>query len=148
MGTFDEECQRFAHGHFQNVVNIFAVVADFQDAGFEALAAALLADQLDIGEELHFDGDGAVALAGFAAAAGHVERKMAGGIAAALGVGRVGKNFADGVEGLQVSGRIRARRAADGRLVDDDDFVDVFVAFEAVAEFLDAARLRLASSAR
>ena len=35
----------------------------------EARAFALLADQFDIGQELHLDRHGAVALAGFAAAA-------------------------------------------------------------------------------
>ena len=111
--------QGFAHGELQHFVNIFVAVAHFQHAALEARAAAFLADQLHVGEELHLHGDRAVALAGFAAAAGDVEGEMAGGEAAALGFGRGGENFADGVEGFQIGGGIRARRAADGRLVDD-----------------------------
>ena len=125
LGTLTKNDQRFADGQLQDVVNVFAVIANLENAALEARAAAFFADQFHVGEKLHFDGDGAVALAGFAAAAGHVEGKMAGGVAAALGVGRFGEDFADGVEGFEVRGRIRARRAADGRLIDDDDVADV-----------------------
>ena len=120
-------------------MDIFAAIAHVEDAGFEARPAAFFADELDVGEKLHFNRDGAIALAGFAAASGNVEGKVAGGEAAALGVGSGGKDFADGVEGFEIGRGIRTRRAADGRLVDDDDFANVRVAFEAVAEFLDAA---------
>ena len=120
-------------------MNVFPVIAHFQDAALEARAAAFFADELNVREKLHFHGDGAVALTGFAATAGHVEGKMAGSVAAALGVGRVRKHFANGVEGFQVSGRVRTGRAADGRLVYDHHFADVGIAVEAVAKFLDAA---------
>ena len=63
---------------------------------------------------------------------------MSGGIAAPLGVWRVRKHFADGVEGFQVSSGIGTRRAPDGRLIDNHDFADVRIAIEAVAKFLDA----------
>ena len=138
-----EKCERFADGHLQNIVDIFAVEADFEHGAFEARAAAFFANEFDVGEKLHFDGDGAVALAGFAAAAGNVERKMAGGEAAALGVGRVGENFANGVERFQIGGWIRTRRASDRRLIDDHDFADFGIAFDAIAEFLDAAAVAL-----
>ena len=59
-------------------------------------------------------------------------------IAAALGVRRLRKDIPDGVESLQVSGRIRARGASDGRLIDDDHFADVFIAFQSVAELFHA----------
>src|ERR1700723_1385019 len=68
---------------------------------------------------------------------------MAGGEAAALGVGRVGKNFADRVERFEIGRRIRTRRAANRRLVDDDDFANFGVAFDAIAKFLDAAAVAL-----
>ena len=136
MGTIDEKRQRFANGHAEYFMNILSVIADFEHAALEARAAALFADQLDVGKKLHFDGDGAVALAGFAAASRHVERKMSGGVAAALGVGDIRKDFADGVEGFEIGRGIRARRAADRRLIDDDDFANFGITFEAVAEFL------------
>ena len=60
----------------QHFVNIFFAIADLEHAALEARAAAFLADQLDVGQELHLDRDRAVALASFAAAAGNIERKM------------------------------------------------------------------------
>src|SRR5260370_34700324 len=135
----DEKRQRFADRELQNFVNILAMIADFQNAALEARAAALFADELYVREKLHLHGDGAVSLAGFAAAAGNVERKMTGGVTAAFGVRRIRKNVADGVEGLEIGGRIGARGAADRRLIDNDHFPDIRIAFDAVTEFLDAA---------
>ena len=60
-----------------------------------ARALAFLADQLHVGQELHLHRDGAIALADFAAAAGHVEGKMAGGVAALLGFAGGGEEAAD-----------------------------------------------------
>ena len=145
FGHVDEKGEGFANGHLQDIVNVFAVIADFQDTVFETLAAAFLADKFDVGEKLHLDRDGAIALAGFAAAAGNVEGEMACGISAALGIRRVSEDIADGVEGLQVGGGIGARGAADGCLVDDDDVLQIFVAFDAFAEFLDACASALRS---
>src|SRR5262249_4538181 len=122
--------------HLQNVVNAFAVIVHFEDAALVACASAFFADEFDIGEKLHFDGHSAVALAGFAAATGNIERKMAGGVAAAPGVGGIRKDFANGVKGFHVGGRIRARRAPNGRLIHDDDFFYVLVALKFVAKFL------------
>ena len=139
FGNTIEEGESLARRELQDFVNIFAAITNIEDAGFEARATAFFADKLDVGEKLHFDGDGAVALAGFAAAARNVERKMAGRESAALGVGSGGEDFANGVEGFEISCGIRTRRAADGRLVDNDDFKDAGVAFEAVAEFFDTA---------
>ena len=59
-------------------MDVQAVIADIEHAWLVARAVAFLADELDVGEELHLDGHGAVALAGFAASAGNVEREMAG----------------------------------------------------------------------
>src|SRR5271157_2530860 len=91
FGEVHEEGQGFAHGHIENIMDILAVVANVENAALEALAAALLADQFNVGQELHFDGDGAIALAGFAAPSGDIEGKMASREAAALGVGCIGE---------------------------------------------------------
>src|SRR5208337_2974272 len=82
FGEIHEEGQGFAHSHIENIMDILAVVAHVENAALEALPTALLADQLDIGQELHFHGNGAIALAGFAAPAGNIEGKMAGGVSA------------------------------------------------------------------
>src|SRR5208282_492111 len=91
----------------------------------------------DVGEELHFNGDGAIALAGFAASAGNVEGKISGGVAAALDVGSIGENIANGVKSFQVRRGIGAGGTADGRLIHDDEILNVLVAIEPIAEFLD-----------
>src|SRR5262249_31127007 len=139
----NEEGERFADSHLQDVVNVLAVIMDFEDAAFVTRAAAFFADKFDIGEKLHLHGDGAVALTSLAAAAGDIERKVTGGVAAALGVRRIRKDFADGVEGFHVRGGIRTRRAADGRLVHNDDLFDEMVAFEFVAKLFFGAAVFL-----
>src|SRR5208283_3839628 len=143
FGDIHEEGQGFAHGHIENIMDIPAVVANVKNAALEALAAAFLADQLNVGQELHFNGDGAIALASFATSPGDIKGKMAGGVAAALGVGRTGEDVADGVEGFEVGGGIGARSAANRRLIHDDEVLNVLFALKAIAEFLDAAAAAL-----
>ena len=74
---------------------------------------------------MHLDLDHAVALAGFAAAALHVEGEAARLVAAGLRLRQPGKPVADGAKGARVGRRVRARRPSDGGLVDDDDLVDL-----------------------
>ena len=81
---------------------------------------------------MHLDLDDAVALAGLAAAALDVEREAARLVAARLALGQAGEPFADRREGAGIGRRVRARRAADRRLVDVDDLVEVLEAFDAV----------------
>ena len=59
---------------------------------------------------------------------------MPGGEAALLGFGERGKKFADDIECLEIRDRIGARGAPDGRLIDEDDFVEPFVAFDCVPQ--------------
>ncbi len=105
-------------------MDVLALVLDLENRGLVAGAVAVFAGQLDVGEELHFDGDGAVAFAGVAAAAGHVEGEVTGGQREALGLGLRGKQFADKVEALDVGDGIGARGAADGGLVDEHHVVE------------------------
>jgi hypothetical protein len=81
---------------------------------------------------VHLDLDDAVALAGLAAAALDVEGEASGLVAARLRFGQACKPFADWREGTGIGRRIRARRAADRRLVDVDDLVDVLQPLDAV----------------
>ena len=78
-----------------------------------------------VGHEVHLDAALAVAPAGFAAAAGSVEAEAVGVVAAHLGVGQAREQLADPVERAGVGRRVAGRRAADGRLVDVDDLVQV-----------------------
>ena len=115
----------------------FAAVLHLEHLRLEAAAVALIARHEHVGEKLHLDAHFAFALAGFAAAAGDVEREMARGEAARLGVLRRGENLADRIERLQVRHGIRPRRASDRRLIDEHDVADELGAFE-LAERADA----------
>ena len=125
-----EKLQRFVDGHVEQVGNRVALVAHGERFGVVAAAAADFAGDVHVGQKIHFDAAQAVALAGFAAAAFHVEAEAAGLVAALARFGQHGEEFADRGEDAGVGGGIRARRAADGRLVDLDDFVDVLGAFD------------------
>jgi hypothetical protein len=81
-----------------------------------------------VGQEVHLDLDQPVALARLAAAALHVEREAPRPVAADLGLGHLREQLADGREEPGVRGRVGARRAPDGALVDVDDLVDVLEA--------------------
>jgi hypothetical protein len=78
---------------------------------------------LHVGQEVHFDGAHAGAFANFATTAFYVEGKTARSVAPDFGFRRVGKQFSDVAEYVGVGGRVAARRAPDGALVDLDDFV-------------------------
>ena len=93
-----------------------------------ALAVADVAGDVDVGQEVHLDLDDAVALAGLAAPALDVEGEAAGLVAARLGLGQAGEPVADRREGAGVGGGVGARRAADRRLVDVDDLVEMLEA--------------------
>src|SRR5579862_1798356 len=124
-----KEAQRLAHGHLQDVVDALVLVVNLQRRGLVARAAALFAGQLDVGEELHLDGDGAVAFADVATATGNIEGEVAGGIAATLRLRLRGEELADGVEGLDVGDRVGAGRASNGRLIDENNVVEALDAF-------------------
>src|SRR5580692_6870209 len=85
-----EEVDGLAYGHVQDVMDVLALVLHLEDGGLVARGVALLAGELDVGEELHLDGDGAIAFADIAAAAGDVEAETAGGEVLAASVGLCG----------------------------------------------------------
>src|SRR5205807_3631801 len=90
-----------------------------------AAPAAHFAGDENVGQEVHLDAPLPLSPAGLAAPALDVEAEAAGPVASLARFGQHGVELADGREEAGVSGGIRARRAADGRLIDDDDLVDV-----------------------
>ena len=78
-----------------------------------ALALADLAGHIDIGQKMHLDLDQAIALAGFTAAALHIETIAAGLVAANARFGQIGIEIPDEAEQTRIGRRIRARRPAD-----------------------------------
>ena len=105
-----------------------------------ALAVADVAGDVDVGEEVHLDLEEAVALARLAAAALDVEREAAGLVAARLAFGEAGEPVADLGEGAGVGRGVGARGAADRRLVDVDDLVEMLEAGDLVVAAGEDAR--------
>ena len=128
-----EEGQRLFHGHVQDLRNVLPLIAHLQSLAVVAFAAADLAGYVDVSQEMHLDLNDAVARAGFAAPAPHVEAEAPLLVASCLCVGRLREEVADQVEGAGIGRRVRAGRPADRGLIDGDDLVDPVQAVDAVA---------------
>src|SRR5215210_4875670 len=127
-----EELERLLDRHVEHVGDRLALEADVQRLAVVALAVALLARHVDVREEVHLDLDLAVAAADLAAAALDVEREAAGLVAARPRLLGLREQVADLVEEPDVGRRVRARRAADRRLVHRDDLVQLLQAAQAL----------------
>ncbi len=112
-----EEGDGLLYAHVQDVIDILVLVADFQDLGLEALAAAGFAHHRHVGHELHADFHEAVALALGAAAAVLVEGEVGRGETVDFRELLVAQEFADVVIDLQVGDGIGPGTLADGVLV-------------------------------
>ncbi len=117
-------------GHVQDVRDRLALEQDLQGFAVVALALADVAGDVDVGQEVHLDLDQPVALTSFAAPALDVEAEPSGAIAAGLGLRQLAEPVADGLEGARIGGRVGPGRAANGRLVDIDDLIEIFQALD------------------
>ena len=123
-GIAAKELARLVDPHLEHVGDRLAFIFDLERLRVVALAFADLARHVDVGQEVHLDLDDAVALTGLAAAALDVEREAARPVAAHLRIGHEREQLADEIERAGVRRRIRARRASDRRLIDDDELVE------------------------
>jgi hypothetical protein len=124
-GTAEKNSTPFVHRHVEHVGDGLAAELHLQRLAVVALALAGVAGDVDVGQEVHLDLQHAVALAGLAAAALDVEAEAAGRVAARAGIRQLAEPVADGREEAGVGRGVGARRAADRRLVDVDDLVEV-----------------------
>ena len=69
-----------------------------------------------------------------------IEAETSGRVAPHARLGQLGKQLADRSEDARVGGRVRPRRATDGRLVDIDHLVDVLEPIERIVGAGDQAR--------
>src|SRR6195256_3451156 len=113
-------------------MNILAAIADLEHLWLVTRSFALLADELDVGEKLQLDRNRTVTLASLAAAARNVEGEVSRAETAFLGLRQRSKEIADGVKGLDIRDRIGARCSTDGRLINQNNFIDELIAFYAV----------------
>jgi hypothetical protein len=127
-----EELNRLADRHLEHVGDRLALVADLERLAVVAAPVALLAGDVDIGQEVHLDLDLPVAAADLAAPALDVEREPSRLVATRPGLAGAGVELADVVEDARVGRRVGARCAPDRRLVDVDDLVDSLNAVDPV----------------
>ena len=132
FGMLRNVSRRLLDRHVEDVGDRRAFVRDLQRLAVVAAAAADIARDVDVGQEVHLDLDLPVALARLAASALHVERETSRPVAAHARFRRLRHQVADLGEELRVRRGIRARRAADRRLVDVDDFVELIETFDDV----------------
>ena len=93
-----EERPGLVDAHLQHVADRLPLEADLQRLAVEPLAAALLAGDVQVGQEVHRDPPMALALAGLAPAPLDVEAEPARPVAADLGLAGRGEDPADLVE--------------------------------------------------
>src|SRR3569833_2187730 len=127
-----EELARVFHRHLEHVRDAHPAEAHLERLTVVALAFAHVARNVDVGQEVHLDLHEPVALTGLAATTLHVERKASRPVATDLRLRQLGEQLADRREEAGVRRRVRARCAADRRLVDVDDLVDVLEAGDAL----------------
>ena len=119
-----EEVEGLGDRHVQDLCDVPPLERDLESVPVVARALAHLARHVHVRQEVHLDLDGAVAGARLAPAALDVEAEAPGLVAAHLRLWRCREELPDAVEHAGVRGRVRARRAADRRLVHVDDLVD------------------------
>ncbi|GJD71291.1 hypothetical protein MMMDOFMJ_4246 [Methylobacterium gnaphalii] len=116
----------------EDVGDRLAAILHLQGLAVVALALADVAGDVDVGQEVHLDLDDAIAGAGLAAAALHVEGEAPRLVASGLGLGQSREPVADRCEGAGIGRRVRARRAPDRRLVDVDHLVEKLQSLDAL----------------
>ena len=126
-----EVFERLRDLHFQHVLDRLAAVLHLERFAVEPAALAHRALHPHVGEEVHCELVRTVPLARLAPPAGLVEAEPARLVTPHLRVRHLRVQRADFVPQFDVRRRVRARRAADRRLVDVDHFVDVFGTFDA-----------------
>src|SRR5262249_15471589 len=119
-----EEVERFGDSQVEDVRDRASLELHLERLPVEAAATTDLAGDEHVGEEVHLDGDEAVAAARLAAAALHVEGEPTRTVATRARLGELREQLADRREHTGVGGGIRAWAASDRRLVHLDHLVD------------------------
>ncbi len=87
---------------------------------------------IDIRQELHLDFELALTLARLAAAPLYIKGKPSRAVAAHLALRKTGEQLANQSEQVGVSSRVGTRGTPDGTLIDVDDFINLFYAFDPI----------------
>src|SRR4051794_14418119 len=132
LGDLLEEVDRLLDRHLEDVGDRLALEPDLQRFPVVAATVALLAGDVDVGQEVHFDLDLPIAAAHLAAPALDVEAEAPGLVTAGSRLAGLREELADVVEDAGVRRRVRPRRAPDRRLIDRNDLVDLVQALDPV----------------
>src|SRR6202140_2170971 len=127
-----KEFQRLLHRQVQHFVNVLAAIAHLEHRRLVARALALLTNQFDIGQKLHFHRYRAVSLTSLTTPAGYVERKVSRAESAFLRLRQGSEQIANRIERLDLRHGIRSRSAPNWRLVDQHHFLDKLIALQAL----------------
>ena len=130
VGNVFEQRERLLHIHLEDLRDAHALEANLQRLAVESLSFTDGASDPHVGEEVHFEPSRAVSFASFAATAADVEAEPARLVAASLRLRQLGVEIANVVEDLDVRRWIGARRAADRRLIDGDQLVEMLDPFD------------------
>ena len=98
-----EELSRFRNRHVQYFGNVLTLVQDLECLAIVACAITDFTRNIHIRQEVHFNLDGAIALAGFTATALNVEAKPASLVSTHLGLLSFGEKVTDLVEHARIS---------------------------------------------
>lgn len=123
---------RIGDRKFQNLSDGFSFVGDFQGFAIETFTKASRAFGPCIRQEMHFDFELAVALAALAATALGVEGESAFAVTPLFGERKLGEKIADQFERAYERRGIGSRGAADGGLIDEDEFLNGFEAADRI----------------
>src|SRR5699024_1053502 len=104
---------RLGDRHVEDLGDVLALVVHLEGFAVVALALADLTRDIHIGQEVHLDLQGAVTVAGLAAAALDVEGEPSGLVATDLRLGGLCEEVAYLVEDTGVSRRVGPRGPAD-----------------------------------
>lgn len=126
-----EEGTGIFHRHLEDFVDVLALVLHLQGLAVVALALADVARHVDVRQEVHLHLDDPVPLARLAAPPLHVEGEAARLVATGTRLLGAGEQLADRGEQSGVGGRVGARGAADGALVDIHHLVQMLQPLDA-----------------
>ena len=128
LGHRCKQIARLADREIEDLRDVETLVVNLEGLAVVAATGADIAGDEDIRQKVHLDPDLARALAGLAPTPLDVEAEPARFVSTGPRIGGRGEQRSDGIEDLGVGRRVRSRSAADGRLVDADDLVEVFPA--------------------
>ena len=122
-----KEGKRLFHSHIQHIIDVLSFIIYIQCFPVVSFATANLARYINIRQEIHLDLQDPVTGTGLTAPAFDVKRKSSLLVASCLS-----KKRTDHIKHARRGSRIRTRGAADRRLVDGDDLVQLLLSIDPV----------------